>query len=76
MKRKGSLRYYAEGDVLYCFIKAGEEAESVEIEPGVTAEFNQRGELIGIEILDASQYLPKVIQEKLQPRLKRKVASH
>jgi len=75
MKQKGSLKYYAEADVLYVLIKAGEEANSVEIEPGVTAEFDRRGELIGIEILDASKYLRKVIQEKLEPQLRRRLAS-
>jgi hypothetical protein len=29
MKRKGPLRYYAEGDVLRVLIKAGEEAREV-----------------------------------------------
>jgi uncharacterized protein YuzE len=75
MKRKGSLKYYPEADVLYVLIKTGEEAKSVEIEPGVTAEMDKRGRLMGIEILDASQYLRKVIQEKLEPQLKRKIAS-
>jgi uncharacterized protein YuzE len=75
MKYKGSLRYYSEADVLYVLIKAGEEARSVEIEPGVTAEFDKSGKLIGIEILDASSYLRKVLQEKVEPHLRRQRAS-
>ncbi|MGE0679711.1 MAG: DUF2283 domain-containing protein [Candidatus Binatia bacterium] len=54
MKPKGSVKYYPENDVLYMLIQAGEEAKSVEIEPGVTAELNKSGKLIGIEILTDS----------------------
>ncbi len=74
MKKKDSIKYYPEGDVLYVLIKAGEEAKSVEIEPGVTAELDRDGEIIGIEILDASKYLRKLIQERLEPQLRRKFA--
>jgi len=75
MKRKDTVKYYSEDDVLYVLMKPGEEAKSVEIEPGVTVELNKRGEVIGIEILDASKYLRKLIQERLEPQLKRRVAS-
>jgi uncharacterized protein YuzE len=66
------VKYYPENDVLYVLIQAGEEAKSVEIEPGVTAELDKNGKLIGIEILDASKYLRKLIQQRLEPQLKRK----
>ena len=75
MKQKGTVKYYPEDDVLYVLIQAGEEAKSVEIEPGVTAELDKDGELIGIEILDASQYLRKLIQERLEPQLRHRLAS-
>jgi len=75
MKHRGTMKYYSEDDVLYVLIKPGEEAKSVEIEPGVTAELDRSGTIIGIEILDASKYLRKLIQEKLEPQLRRKVAS-
>ena len=54
MKQKGTMKYYPKDDVLYVMLQAGEEARSAEIEPGITAELNKSGELIGIEILDAS----------------------
>jgi uncharacterized protein YuzE len=54
MKQEGTLKYYPKDEVLYVMLQAGEEATSVEIEPGVTAELNTGGEVIGIEILDAS----------------------
>jgi uncharacterized protein YuzE len=75
MKPKESVTYYPENDVLYVLIEAGEEAKSVEIEPGVTAELNKRGKLIGIEILDASKYLRKLIQQRLEPQLRQRMAS-
>jgi uncharacterized protein YuzE len=75
MKQKGTMKYYPKDDVLYVMLQAGEEAKSVEIEPGVTAELNKGGELIGIEILDASVYLRKLIQDRLEPRLRHRLAS-
>ena len=75
MKPKRSVKYYPENDVLYVLLQAGEEAKAVEIEPGVTAELNKRGKLIGIEILDASKYLRKLIQQRLAPQLRNKLAS-
>ncbi|MBM4296184.1 MAG: DUF2283 domain-containing protein [Deltaproteobacteria bacterium] len=75
MKPKRSVKYYPENDVLYVLLQAGQEAKTVEIEPGVTAELNKRGKLIGIEILDASKYLQKLIQQRLEPQLRNKLAS-
>jgi hypothetical protein len=43
--------YFSEEDVLHLVISEEEEAHSVEVSPNNTAEFNDRGELIGIEIL-------------------------
>lgn len=75
MKHRGTIKYYPKDDVLYVMLQAGEEARSVEIEPGVTAELNKSGELIGIEILDASVYLQKLIPDRLELRLKHRLAS-
>lgn len=46
--------YFEEADVLHLRIREGPEASSVEIGPNVTAELDEDGELIGIEILEAS----------------------
>lgn len=67
MQQKGTMRHYPKDDLLYVMLQAGEEAKSVEIKPGVTAELNKGGELLGIEILDASVYLRKLIQDRLEP---------
>ena len=47
-------------DILY-LAKEGMEHEVVEISPGVNAELDEKGNLIGIELFDASTLLKNVI---------------
>lgn len=49
---KFQLSCFKEG-VLHLVISGEKEASSIEISPGITTEFNEAGELIGIEILSA-----------------------
>ena len=51
------MRYFPSEDVLHISIHPGRESGSVEISPNITAELNEDGELIGVEILEASKYL-------------------
>nr|VFK01664.1 MAG: Protein of unknown function (DUF2283) [Candidatus Kentron sp. H]VFK01698.1 MAG: Protein of unknown function (DUF2283) [Candidatus Kentron sp. H]VFK05107.1 MAG: Protein of unknown function (DUF2283) [Candidatus Kentron sp. H] len=44
-------------------------AGSVEISPDITAELNESGDLIGIEILSASAFLRDSILESAQAKL-------
>ncbi len=69
MKRKpeGQLRYYPKSDVLHYVVRCGEEFATREAAPGVTLELDQRGRLIGIEILDASRFMRKFVIQQLQP---------
>jgi len=46
-----------------------EEANSVELSPNITAELNEQGELIGIEILQASTFVRDSIMEVVQAKL-------
>jgi uncharacterized protein YuzE len=46
-----------------------EEAKSVELSPNITAELNEQGELIGIEILQASTFVRDSIMEAVQAKL-------
>jgi uncharacterized protein YuzE len=55
------IHYDPETDVLY-IAKEGEENETVEIHPGISLELDGKGELIGIEILNASRMLKDVIK--------------
>lgn len=66
---KTHMAYFAEDDVLHLAISDEPEAESVELSPNVTAELNAAGELIGIEILDASAYLRDTILDSVQARM-------
>ena len=47
----------------------GDEAGSVELSPHITAELDKDGELIGIEITDATAYVRDNILESAQARL-------
>lgn len=66
---KTNLAYFEETDVLHLTISDEPEARSVELSPNITAELNQQGELIGIEILDASTYVRDSILESAQARM-------
>ncbi len=66
---KTHLAYFEEADVLHLAISDEPEAGSVELSHNVTAELNEQGELIGIEILDASTYVRDSILESAQARM-------
>jgi uncharacterized protein YuzE len=63
------LAYFSEEDVLHLVISEEEEANSVEVSPNITAELNERGELIGIEILHASSFLRDSVMEGVQAKI-------
>jgi RHH-type rel operon transcriptional repressor/antitoxin RelB len=50
-----SMRYFPEEDIIHIMIKKGDEARSIEISPNVTVELDENGEMIGIEILNATR---------------------
>jgi uncharacterized protein YuzE len=51
------MQYFPEQDILHVLIREGGESGSVELSPHVTAELDQNGEIIGIEITDATAYV-------------------
>ncbi len=58
MKKTNQKIYYdKKTDVLWFNIKSGVEEEHKEIAPGVSIELGKNGELLGIEILNASKTL-------------------
>ncbi len=67
----GKMRmvYFEQDDVLHLSISDEPEAGSVELSPNVTAEMNARGELIGIEILNACAFLRDSILESAQAKV-------
>ena len=63
------LSYFPDVDILHLSISEEAEAGSVEISPNITAELDEKGELIGIEIIEASSYLRDSILESTQAKL-------
>jgi uncharacterized protein YuzE len=68
---KTQMTYFEQEDVLHLVISDEPEANSVELSPNITAELNEAGELIGIEILDASTYLRDSILDSAQAKILR-----
>ncbi len=67
--KKTHLAYFEKEDILHLSISSEPEANSVEVSPNVTAELNTKGELIGIEILNASDFLRDSILESVQAKM-------
>lgn len=63
------MTYFDEEDVLHLVLSDEPEANSVELSPNITAELNESGELIGIEILNASKYLRDSILDSAQAKM-------
>ena len=72
---KPKMSYFSEEDVLHLVICEGEEANSIELSPNITAELNDRGELIGIEIMEASAFLRDAVLEGVQAKVLNLVAA-
>lgn len=63
--------YFEQDDVLHVAISDEPEAGSVELSPNITVELNDKGEMIGIEILEASRFIRDSIMESVQARVLR-----
>ena len=61
--------YFEKEDILHLVMSEEEEASSVELSPNITAELNAQGELIGLEILQASTSVRDSILEAVQAKL-------
>jgi uncharacterized protein YuzE len=67
---ESKTRYNAKTDVLYLLSEEGEIIRSIEVSPGITVEFGDGGNILGVEILRAS----KVLTEKIIASLHAKQA--
>ena len=56
-------------DILHVCISNEGEVSSVELTPNITAELNENGDLIGIEILNASSYIRDAVMETVQAKM-------
>lgn len=66
---RGRMAYFAQDDILHLAISDEPEARSIELIPNITVELNDKGELIGIEILNASAFVRDIILESVQGRM-------
>ncbi len=64
------MKYFSESDIVHLAVSdEKKETDSIELSPNIIAEPNNKGELIGIEILNASTYLRNSVLETAQARL-------
>ena len=68
-KKMPRMAYFEQEDILHLVLSSEPEEGSVEINPNITAELNDKGELIGIEILNASAFLRDPILESVQAKV-------
>ena len=58
------LNYFDNEDILHLVISEEPQGNNLELSPNITAELNDNGELIGIEILNASTLIQEVVLGK------------
>ena len=63
---KPRLRYFEQEDILHLIISDEPETRSVELSPNITVELNDKKEMIGVEILNASESVLDLLQGLLQ----------
>ncbi len=61
---KAKMKYFHIEDILHLVISEEPQGDSLEFSPNITAELNENGELIGIEILNASTLIQDAILGK------------
>jgi len=66
---KAKMTYFKEEDILHFAISDENESNSVELSPNITAELNENGDLIGIEILEASSFIRDSILDSAQAKM-------
>ena len=66
---KPKMLYFEEEDILHLVMSDEEEVNSVELSPNITAELNAQGELIGIEILQASTFIRDSLMDTVQAKM-------
>ena len=79
-KNKPLVRYDPSSDVLYIAIRKGVEEEFTEVAPGVNVEMDDRGNVLGVEILRASHtlkgFLKSLGKNAMRPNGRRQRAAY
>lgn len=58
------MKYFDKEDILHLVISDEAQSDSLELSPNITAELNENGELIGIEILNVSTFIQETVLDK------------
>ena len=66
---KAKLSYFEKEDILHLAITEESESSSVELSPNMTGEMNEKGELIGIESLNASAFIRDFVLDSVQVKM-------
>lgn len=61
--KKPKVMFDQESDILYIVTKTGSEEEFVEVAPGVNVELDDKRNVIGIEIINASRFLSSFVKK-------------
>jgi len=69
MSNQSKLTYFETEDILYILLAEGNEANSVEISPNITVGLDEAGDMLGVEILNASEFLRNTVLESVQGRI-------
>ena len=60
--KKAKINYDAKSDVFYLAVKEGYEDKHQEVAPGIFVELDKAGELMGVEVLNASSNIGKLFK--------------
>jgi uncharacterized protein YuzE len=69
------MSYFEQEDILHLVISDEPEHSGIELTPNITAELNKDGELIGIEILNASVFIRDSVLESVLVKIVGAIAS-
>jgi len=65
------IQYFEREDILHLAITEEPESRSLELSPDITIECNDKDEMIGVEILNASKFLRDSVLESIQAKMLR-----
>ena len=68
MTSQTEARYDPHSDVLYLVSEEGPIARSVEVAPGITIEYGDGGDILGVEILHASKVIATEVVASLHAK--------
>lgn len=65
---KTRVRYFEAQDILHLIVSDDVESSSIELGPDITVELNDKHEIIGVEILNASTFLRDAVLDSIQAK--------